>query len=90
MAKNRGKWEKVGTVGKSGKSGEKWRKVARCGYVWFYVAKSGFVRLKVVLCGSKWLNMGTIGLFSPTLPHLNSPQHTPAFPQKKIHERFMI
>ena len=24
-------------------SGEKWGKVARCGYMWFYVAKSGFM-----------------------------------------------
>ena len=25
------------------KSGEKLEKVARCGYMWFYVAKSGFM-----------------------------------------------
>ena len=80
----------VERLAKVAKNGKKWQKVPRCGYMWFYVDKSGFVRLKVVLCGSKWLNMGTIGLFGTTLPHLTSPQDTPAFPQKKIHECFMI
>ena len=35
-------WEKLG------ESWEKVAKVARCGYMWFYVAKSGFMWLKVV------------------------------------------
>ena len=79
---------KVGkSGGKVGKSGKKCLGVAICGFMWIKVV---FVRLKVVLCGSKWLNMGTIGLFGTTLPHLTSPQDTPAFPQKKIHECFMI
>ena len=37
-------WEKLGKVGKVGKkweSVEKEAKVARCGYMWFCVAKSG-------------------------------------------------
>ena len=28
-----------------------WLKVVVCGYKWFYVVKSGFMRLKVVACG---------------------------------------
>ena len=36
-----GKWRKV--VGKLGKVG----KVARCGYMWFYVSKSGWMRFGV-------------------------------------------
>ena len=41
LGKSGKSWEKVGKVGKKW---EKWRKVAkvaRCGYMWFYVAKSG-------------------------------------------------
>ena len=47
------KWRKLGKVEKSGKV-EKWRKVAWCGYMWFCVAKSGFIRLKVAKSGFMW------------------------------------
>ena len=49
------------------KSGEKLKKVrkrgqkkmARCGYMWFYVAKSGFMWLKVAKSGVMWFKVCT-------------------------------
>ena len=37
------------------KSGKEWLGVAICDFMWLNVAKNGFMRLKVVLCGSKYV-----------------------------------
>ena len=50
--------EKVGNSWEKWQKVEKCRKVARCGYMWFYVAKSGCMWLKVakvILFGSKYV-----------------------------------
>ena len=45
MAKSGEKWKK---------SGQEWLGVALCGYLWFYVAKSGFSKMWLIVAKSMY------------------------------------